>query len=78
MLLSTCNRVEIYANVEGQRAAALSLKEFLSSYHRVEREVMSHYLYSLSVVAKIKNLVGIPTTNDEIFLTNFLHFPTNL
>ena len=40
VILSTCNRVEMYANVDNPQSASAheSIKGFLSEFHGIERE----------------------------------------
>jgi glutamyl-tRNA reductase len=45
MIVSTCNRVEVYAVSENADECVESVKEFLSEYHSVSQDVFSPYLY---------------------------------
>lgn len=45
MIVSTCNRVEVYAVSESADECVESVKEFLSEFHSVSQDVFSPYLY---------------------------------
>lgn len=45
VILSTCNRVEIYSDVEEPSNAEFFLKEFLASYHQLPLSQIDDYLY---------------------------------
>lgn len=45
VILSTCNRVEIYSDVEEPSNAEFFLKEFLASYHQLPLSEIDDYLY---------------------------------
>src|SRR5207245_1175137 len=48
MILSTCNRVELYGRGEQAEEAARGLEEFLCAFHRRPREDVAPYLYRLA------------------------------
>ncbi len=45
MIVSTCNRVEVYAVSENAEGSVESAKEFLSEFHSIPKDVFSPYLY---------------------------------
>ena len=45
MIVSTCNRVEVYAVSENADACIESVKEFLSEFHSIAGDAFSPYLY---------------------------------
>ncbi len=45
VILSTCNRVEIYADVEEPKTGLVRLEDFLTRYHEIEKDLAAPYLY---------------------------------
>lgn len=45
MIVSTCNRVEVYAFSENSDGCVESVKEFLSEFHSISQDVFAPYLY---------------------------------
>ncbi|NIQ38574.1 MAG: glutamyl-tRNA reductase [Proteobacteria bacterium] len=45
MILSTCNRVEVYATAGDVNQGIYVLKEFLSDFHRIPRQELEKFLY---------------------------------
>jgi glutamyl-tRNA reductase len=45
MIVSTCNRVEVYAVSENADGCVESVKEFLSEFHSIAKDAFSPYLY---------------------------------
>lgn len=45
VVLSTCNRVEIYANVKDEEAASMAIMDFLSDFHSIRKELLGSALY---------------------------------
>src|SRR5262245_41849038 len=47
VVLSTCNRAEIYAASEDAEEARLDLAQFVAEYHGVGREALAPHIYCL-------------------------------
>jgi len=45
VILSTCNRVEMYTNVENPEKATSAIKDFLAEFHDIKREHLDTSLY---------------------------------
>ena len=45
MIISTCNRVEVYAVSENAEGSVESVREFLSEFHSIPKDAFSPYLY---------------------------------
>ncbi len=45
VIVSTCNRVEMYANVSSPEAASEEIKTFLAEFHGIRRELLDTSLY---------------------------------
>ena len=58
-ILSTCNRVEIYAVVKDAGTGIRFLKEFLSSHHNLELKEFEDKLYSYSEPESIRRRVAV-------------------
>lgn len=71
VILSTCNRVEIYAVPTARRsaeAAALRLLEFLSRYHRIGMDALKKFSYSHHGSAAIQHLFRVTASLDSMVI----------
>lgn len=71
VILSTCNRVEIYAVPTVRRsaeAAALRLLEFLSRYHRIGMDALKKFSYSHHGSAAIQHLFRVTASLDSMVI----------
>lgn len=59
VILSTCNRVEIYAVATNIRIAAQRVKTFLSSFHNVHPDEFSRCLYTASNLGAVEHLFSV-------------------
>ncbi len=66
MILSTCNRVEIYAAVRETEKAVLDLKHFLSQYHRVPLKEFEKNLYSFMGEEAVKHIFRVASSLDSM------------
>ncbi len=67
VLLSTCNRVELYcAGPECQGADAEKLTEFLSQFHDVERDKFSGFLYAHEDEEAVRHLLSVASSLDSL------------
>ncbi|MCK5710705.1 MAG: glutamyl-tRNA reductase, partial [Deltaproteobacteria bacterium] len=65
-ILSTCNRVEIYAVSENVELCLESMKEFLSEFHDVPEETFSpHIYYSIGHMA-VRHLFKVASSIDSM------------
>src|SRR5712692_5861144 len=55
-ILSTCNRLEIYADVEAYEAGIAQLKEFLTTYRNMRVEDFDKYLYTMLGAQAVEQL----------------------
>lgn len=66
IILSTCNRVEIYAVSENVELCLESMKEFLSEFHDVPEETFSpHIYYSIGHMA-VRHLFKVASSIDSM------------
>lgn len=71
VILSTCNRVEIYAVPSARRSAEASvihLLEFLARYHRVGMEALKKFSYSHNGLEAIQHLFRVTASLDSMVI----------
>lgn len=67
-IISTCNRVEIYAATENVEFCLESIKDFLSEFHDVPREtLLPHIYYSIGHMA-VRHLFNVASSIDSMVL----------
>mgnify|MGYP003981469357 FL=1 len=67
-ILSTCNRVEIYARVNGQNSAIQSIKQFICDFHGLSAVQLEEHFYSYSNEAAIEHLFRVSSSLDSMIL----------
>ncbi len=67
-IISTCNRVEIYAVVDDVHQGIDDVKVFLSEYHGVPREEIEQYLYSYFGYDAVRHLFRVASSLDSMVL----------
>lgn len=65
VILSTCNRVELYADTSDIYMGVRALKDFLSSYHRLELNKIEPYLYTYIDKEAILHLFSVSSGIDS-------------
>lgn len=68
VILSTCNRVEIYSNLENPVKGTVEIIEFTSRYHEIDREKILPYLYVYEEKKAIKHLYEVACGLDSLIL----------
>ncbi|MEO2044913.1 MAG: glutamyl-tRNA reductase, partial [Nitrospinaceae bacterium] len=68
IILSTCNRVEIYARVDNADHGIQLLKDFISDYHGIQRESLDQYFYSYRDNQAIEHLFRVSASLDSMIL----------
>ena len=68
VILSTCNRVEVYGNVPAYHAGFLALKRLLSESHGVDPDELSDPLYSHFEDDACQHLFGVAAGLDSMVL----------
>jgi len=66
IILSTCNRVEIYAVSENVELCLESIKEFLSEFHDVPEETFSPYIYYSIGHMAVRHLFKVASSIDSM------------
>ncbi len=68
MMLSTCNRLEIYAELEDYEKGVGQIKAFLGNFRHGGVEDMDSYLYTLLGAAAIEHLFRVATGIDSMLI----------
>ncbi|MBA2124028.1 glutamyl-tRNA reductase [bacterium Unc6] len=68
VILSTCNRVEIYASTENLKVARAHIINFLSRYHEIEIEKILPYLYIYEGEEAVRHLFSVTCGLDSLIL----------
>lgn len=66
IVLSTCNRVEIYAGVSNADAGEESIKDFISGFHKVPRDVLDKSLYIHKGREAIRHIYRVASSLDSM------------
>ncbi len=68
VILSTCNRIEIYASIEDSESGIREIKDFISRYHEVNKGTFSPYLYIYEGKQALKHLLSVACGLDSQIL----------
>lgn len=68
IILSTCNRVELYANVDDSEKAAEAIRVFLSDYHKINRTALDRSLYIHAGIDAIKHVFRVASSLDSMVI----------
>jgi glutamyl-tRNA reductase len=66
IILSTCNRVELYANVSDTRPASEAIKNFLSEFHNIKRESLENALYMYDDMNAVRHVFRVASSLDSM------------
>ncbi|TAL25992.1 MAG: glutamyl-tRNA reductase [Nitrospirae bacterium] len=66
VILSTCNRVEMYTNVKDPAKAYESIKDFLSEFHGIERNSLETALYTHENADAVKHIFRVAASLDSM------------
>ncbi|VAX22020.1 Glutamyl-tRNA reductase [hydrothermal vent metagenome] len=66
VILSTCNRVEIYARVTDVRLGVEALKKFLCEYHEIDRDTLDKSTYLYLLEDAIEHLFKVSSSLDSM------------
>ena len=67
-ILSTCNRVEIYARANCQDSAIKSIKQFICDFHEVSLVDLEDHFYSYSNAEAVEHLFRVSSSLDSMIL----------
>ncbi|MZH05212.1 MAG: glutamyl-tRNA reductase [Nitrospinae bacterium] len=68
IILSTCNRVEIYARVENTDLGIQLLQDFICDYHGISRGSLDQYFYSYCDNQAVEHLFRVSSSLDSMVL----------
>ncbi|PIP20204.1 MAG: glutamyl-tRNA reductase [Candidatus Omnitrophica bacterium CG23_combo_of_CG06-09_8_20_14_all_40_11] len=68
VILSTCNRMEIYASTENLESARGQIINFLSRYHEIETKNFLPYLYTYEAKEALRHLFAVTCGLDSLIL----------
>lgn len=68
IILSTCNRVELYANVSDTEKAAEAVKTFLSEFHNIKRDLLDTALYIYDDVNAVRHIFRVASSLDSMII----------
>jgi glutamyl-tRNA reductase len=68
IILSTCNRVEIYARVDNTGQGIQVLKDFICDYHGIARGKLDEYFYSYTDNQAVEHLFRVSASLDSMIL----------
>ena len=66
IILSTCNRVELYANVTDTRSASETVKDFLSEFHGIRKGSLENALYFYHDMDAVKHVFRVASSLDSM------------
>ncbi|MFZ3208859.1 MAG: glutamyl-tRNA reductase [Geobacteraceae bacterium] len=66
LIVSTCNRVEIYATTHDIAAAMARLKRFLADYHQISLATLEQHLYTFHGESAVRHLFRVASSLDSM------------
>ena len=66
VIVSTCNRVEIYATTRDIAGGVARIKRFMAEYHRIPFETLEPHLYSYHSEAAIRHVFRVASSLDSM------------
>lgn len=68
VILSTCNRIEIYASAQDLETAIIAVKDFISRYLEIDQRIFSPYLYIYQEKEVMRHLFSVACGLDSLIL----------
>jgi glutamyl-tRNA reductase len=68
VILSTCNRVELYGHVRHLAHGSSRLQQFLSDYHGIAADALTPYLYTHHGEAALRHLFRVVSSLDSLVI----------
>ncbi len=66
VIISTCNRVEIYLNAGNTEQAIASIKEFIASFHDIRNESLNDALYIHNDIEAVRHIYRVASSLDSM------------
>lgn len=71
VILSTCNRVELYASVENVEEGFNEIEDFISSFHQIDREETQKSIYKKNCQEAVIHLFKVTSSLDSMVLGEY-------
>jgi len=68
IILSTCNRVELYANVSEPEKASESIKTFLAEFHGINKDSLDKALYFYHDIQAVEHVFKVASSLDSMIV----------
>ncbi|MEE4253536.1 MAG: glutamyl-tRNA reductase [Desulfuromusa sp.] len=68
VIVSTCNRVELYVISRQSDAAIIELKQFLADFHALNIDTLAPHLYDFSGTAAIQHVLRVASSLDSMMI----------
>jgi len=68
VILSTCNRVELYAHVHDVEKASESIKTFLAEFHGIRRSLLDNALYMYDATDAVRHVFRVASSLDSMIV----------
>ncbi len=68
LILSTCNRMELYMNMKDTLKASESIRAFLSEFHNVDKELLGKSLYFHEGVTAVRHIFRVASSLDSMVI----------
>jgi len=68
IILSTCNRVELYANVSETEKAPEAIKAFLSEFHAINKDSLDNALYFYHDIQAVEHVFKVASSLDSMIV----------
>ncbi|MCK5505171.1 MAG: glutamyl-tRNA reductase, partial [Thermodesulfovibrionia bacterium] len=68
IILSTCNRVEIYSNAGALESGAKHIKQFIADFHNVPSDVLEKSLYVYTGLKALRHIFRVASSLDSMVL----------
>lgn len=66
VILSTCNRTEVYAATTDVETGVRSIKDFFASHHGIEEKILEQYLYAHTLYDAVRHLFRVVSGLDSM------------
>jgi glutamyl-tRNA reductase len=66
LILSTCNRVEVYAQVDDPSVAEQTIYSFIAGYHKLSQEKFASHLYTHNDQAAVQHIFRVAASLDSM------------
>jgi glutamyl-tRNA reductase len=68
VILSTCNRIEVYASTEKPEEGIREIEEFISRYHEIDKKRFLPYFYRYTDKGALRHLYSVASGLDSLIL----------